>query len=226
MVPRNWVDVIVTSLQEVWGDVLGFLPELLGAIIVFVVGLIIATGLATLVEKLIAAFKLDSLLRSLGIEPYLERAGMRLNSARFFGQAVFWFFVIAFLLAASDILRFYSLSNFLQDVLLYIPNIIIAALIMVVTFVAAGFLRNLVRASVLSARLHAANFLGALTWWSVVVFGFLTALNQLRIATEIIQTVITGLIAMLALAGGIAFGLGGKDYATHLLERFRKQVES
>jgi hypothetical protein len=233
MESRNLVDATFfsfqNSFQKLLGDLLAFLPSLLGAIVIFLAGLIIATWLGKLVELLIAAFKLDAVLRSLGIEPYLERAGMRLNSARFFGQAIFWFFVIVFLLAVSDILQFSSLSRFLQDVLWYIPKVIVAALIMVVAFVAAGFLRNLVRASVLSARLHAANFLGALTWWSIVVFGFLTALDQLiivRIATDIIQTLITGLIAMLVLAGGIAFGLGGKDYAAHLLERFRRQVES
>ncbi|MBI4119662.1 MAG: hypothetical protein HY456_02340 [Parcubacteria group bacterium] len=225
MILRNWTDVIVESLRGLWVQTLGFLPALIGAIVVFVIGLIIATGLGTLVERLLSAFKLDSLLRSLGIEPYLERAGIKLNSARFIGQLVFWFFTIAFLLAASDILGFQSLSNFLQDVLLYIPNIVIAALIMVVTFVAARFMRNLVRVSVLGARLHAANFLGALTWWAIVIFGFLTALSQLRIASEIVQTLVTGVIAMFALGGGIAFGLGGKDYAAHLLERFRRQTE-
>lgn len=221
----SWIDVSLLALQNLWSDVLAFLPELVGAIVVFIVGLIVATGLGALVERMVALFKLDSLLRSIGLEPHLERAGMKLNSARFFGQVVFWFFVIAFLLAASDILRFQALSAFLQDVLLYIPNIVIAALIMAVAFIAANFLRNLVRASVLSARLHSANFLGALTWWSVVIFGFLTALSQLRIATDIINTLITGLIAMFALAGGIAFGMGGKEYAAHLLERFRRQVE-
>jgi len=221
----SWIDVSLLALQNLWSEVLSFMPALLGAIIIFIIGLIVATGLGALIERLIAVFKLDSLLRSLGLEPHLERAGLKLNSARFFGQIVFWFFVIAFLLAASDILRFQALSAFLQDVLLYIPNIIIAALIMVVTVIAASFLKNLVRASVLSARLHSANFLGALTWWAVVVFGFLTALSQLRIATDIIQTLITGLIAMFALAGGIAFGLGGKEYAAHLLDKFRKQVE-
>ena len=221
----SWIDVSLLALQNLWGNVLAFLPELLGAIVVFIVGLIVATGLGALVERIVALFKLDSLLRSIGLEPYFERAGMKLNSARFFGLVVFWFFVIAFLLAASDILRFQAFSAFLQDVLLYIPNIIIAALIMVVTVVAAAFLRNLVRASVLGARLHAANFLGALTWWSIIVFGFLAAISQLGIATDIIQTLITGLIAMVAIAGGIAFGLGGKEYAAHLLDRFRKQVE-
>ena len=75
------------------------------------------------------------------------------------------------------------------------------------------------------ARLHAAHFLGALTWWAVIVFGLLTAFVQLGIATPINNTVITGLIAMVALAGGIAFGLGGKDYAAHLLGRLREQTE-
>jgi len=85
--------------------------------------------------------------------------------------------------------------------------------------------KRVVVASVLSARLHAAHFLGTLSWWAVVVFGLLAALVQLNIATAIIQSLITGFIAMLALAGGLAFGLGGKEYAAHLLEKLRENTE-
>ena len=88
----------------------------------------------------------------------------------------------------------------------------------------AKFLKGLTTASVLSARLHAAKALGALTWWSVFVFGLLTALLQLGIAVSIINTLITGLIAMLAIAGGLAFGLGGKEYASYLVNRLREET--
>jgi len=73
--------------------------------------------------------------------------------------------------------------------------------------------------------INAANFLGTLSWWAVIIFGLLAALSQLGIAVTIINTLVTGLVVMVALAGGIAFGLGGKDYASHLIKKFREQVE-
>ncbi len=225
MLIQNWTDVLVSSLQNLWMVVLGFLPSLLGALIVFIVGLIVAAGLGSLVEKVVAALRVDALLRKLGVEEYTRRANMELNTGHFLGQIVYWFLVLAFLLAASDILGFYALSGFLRDVLLYIPNLVIAVLIMVAAFVFGNILKGLVKASVMAAKLHATRFLGGAIWWVVVVFGGLAALYQLGVATSIINTLVTGLIAMLALAGGLAFGLGGKDYAAHLIKKIQNELE-
>lgn len=217
--------MLVASLQNLWLLVVNFLPALLGAIIIIILGVIVGAVLERIVERVIYYLKLDSLLRKLGLESYLQRAGIKLNAGYFLGRSVYWFIIVAFLLAASDILGFIALSAFLRDILNYIPHVVVAILIVLASLVAANFLRGLVRASVLGAKLHAAKMLGTLTWWIVVVFGLLTALLQLGIAVSIINTVITGLIAMLALAGGLAFGLGGKEYASHLVGRLREETE-
>ncbi|OGY62904.1 MAG: hypothetical protein A2745_02305 [Candidatus Harrisonbacteria bacterium RIFCSPHIGHO2_01_FULL_44_13] len=225
MVVQNWVDVLVSSLQDLWLQVVGFVPELLGALVVFLVGLVVAAVLERVVERLIYYLKLDALLRRLGVEAYLQRANLQLNAGHFLGQVVYWFMLIAFLLAASDILGFFALSDFLREVLLYIPKVVVAALILLATLVLANFLRHLIRATIQTAKLHGAKALGTVTWWVVFVFGLLTALVQLGIAVSVINTLITGLIAMLALAGGLAFGLGGRDYAARLLEKLRAETE-
>lgn len=225
MLIQTWTGVLVTSLQNLWVQVLSWLPSLLGAVIVFVIGLIVAAGVGSLVEKIIAALRLDALLRKVGLEEYTRRANLELNSGHFVGQLVYWFLLLAFLLAASDILGFFALSGFLRDVLLYIPNLVIAVLIMLATVVAANIVKHLTRASVMGAKLHAAKSLASAAWWVIVVFGLLASLVQLGIAVSIINTVITGLIAMLALAGGLAFGLGGKDYAADIMQRLQKELE-
>jgi hypothetical protein len=221
----SWSDVIVTSFQTAWDTVIRFLPSFLAALIVLIVGLLIASVLKALFEKIINALKIDSLLKKLGLEAIVSRTGYQLNSGRFVGALIYWFIVVIVVLAVSDVLGLWGLSTFLNEVLIYFPNIIVAVLIMLAALVVANFLRGLVRASVASAKLHASKFLGALTWWSVVIFGFLAALLQLGVATAIIQTVVMGFIAMLALAGGIAFGLGGKDYATYLVGKLRNHTE-
>ncbi len=222
MVIQNWADIIAGSLQALWLGVIGFLPSLLAALIVFVIGLIVAAGLGALVEKIFDALRLDTFLSKLGLSPYFERAGLRLRASRFLGQLVNWFLIIAFLLASSDILGLGALSEFLRSVLYYIPNIAVAVLIMLAAVVLASFLRRTVTAAVLSAKLHGSHFLGTLTWWSVVVFGLLASLVQLNIAPSIINSLVTGFIAMLALAGGLAFGLGGRDYAGYLVNKLRE----
>ncbi len=225
MIIQSWADLLVASFQQVWVQFIGFVPQFLGAVIVFIVGLIIATGLGALIEKLVGMLMVDKVLAGVGIEEYIERAGLRLNSGKFLGQVVYWFIVITFLLAASSLLGFVALSGFLEQVLTYIPKVMVAVLIMLVTVIVANFLRKTVMASVMSARLHAANFLGTITWYSVIVFGLTSTLAQLEVDVTILNTLITGIIAMLAIAGGIAFGLGGKEYASHLIEKFRGQVE-
>lgn len=225
MVVQSWTDVIAVSLQNLWYGIAGFVPNLIGALIVLIIGLIVASGLGMLVEKIFEAIHLDGFLDKLGLKPYFERAGLKIRVSYFLGRLVYWFLVIAFLLAASDSLGLYALSGFLTSVLNYLPNVIAAVLIMLASVVVGGFLRRVVIASVMGARLGAAHFLGTLTWWAVVVFGFLAALEQLNIAATIIQTIVTGFIAMLALAGGLAFGLGGKDYAHHLLDKLKSRTE-
>lgn len=218
---QEWVTVTIQSLQNLWMGFVDVLGNIVGALIVFLIGLIVASGLGAFVKKVIDLIKLDFLLRNLGIEKFFERAGMKIDSGKFFGKIVYWFIVIVFLLAASDILGFVTLSSFLRDVLLYIPNVIVAILIMLAAIILGNFLKDLVLSSVKSAKLKGYKFLGSLTWWAIIIFGFLAALSQLGVARDIINTLVAGFIAMIALAGGLAFGLGGKDYAEYLVSRLR-----
>lgn len=225
MLIQTWTDVLVSSLQNLWFQVASWMPSLIGSMLVFIVGLIVASGLSSLVERVFGAVKFDSLLRKMGVEEYTKRADIELNSGHFAGQLVYWFIALAFMLAASDILGFAALSMFIQGVLLYLPNVAIAVLIMIAALVVANLAMHLVRSSVMSAKLHSVRFLGSAAWWVIMIFGGLTALLQLGIAVSIINTLVTGFIAMMALAGGLAFGLGGKDYAAHLLSKIQNELE-
>ena len=222
---QDWASVVVNSLQNLWIGFIGTLAEIVGALIILLIGLIVASGIGALVEKLINFIKLDKLLVNVGLQEYFDRANLKINSGKFFRKLVYWFLVVVFLLAATDILGFYSLSDFLRSVLLYVPNVIVAILIMLAAFMIAHFLRGTVRASVKSAHLHGAGFLASLTWWAVVIFGLLATLSQLNVAVAVVNALITGLIAMLALAFGLAFGLGGRSYAEYLISKLREHTE-
>ena len=219
------IEIILTSLNTLWTSFINFLPTLLAALIVFIIGWLIAIALGKLANRIIKAIKLDLLLAKIGMKEALSKAGLRLDSGRFFELFVKWFFILVFLMATTDILGLYQVTDFLKGILYYIPNILVAAIILISAVIIGTFLQKLVRASINAAGLYGSGFIGSLTKWAVFVFGFIAALIQLRVAVTLIHTFIIGLIGMLALAGGLAFGLGGKDYAAKILERIQKEIE-
>lgn len=224
MIFQTWGDVVVASLQEAWAAVVSFVPLLLSAVIVFLVGWIVAVALGKLVEQVIRALRVDSFLARLDFEKTLERAGMRLNSGAFVGGLVRWFLIIVSLLAAVNILGLTDVSNFLRDVLGYLPNVVVAALILVIAALVAETAERLVRGSVEAAGLRKGGLVGAVARWAVWVFALVAAFQQLGVAVSILNTVTQGLIAMLAIAFGLAFGLGGKEAASAVIDRMMRDV--
>lgn len=220
-----WGQVIVVSLNQVAVAVATFLPLVAGAIVVFIAGYIIAVILGKAVEQVIRATRVDSLLEKLSVEQAVERAGWRLNTGAFVGGLVKWFIIAAFLLASVNILgeRFEPISGFLRDVLTFLPNVIVAALILIIAALVAQTTEKAVRGSVEAAG-HKGSVAGVAVRWSIWVFAIAAALIQLGIAPQLIQTVLTGIVAAAAIAFGLAFGLGGKDLAATFLTKVRDEI--
>lgn len=220
-----WGQVIVISLQQVASAFAMFLPLILGALVVFIAGYIIAVIIGAAVEQVIKATRIDSLLAKLSFEQAVERAGWRLNTGAFVGGIVKWFIIVAFLLAAVNILgeRFAPISEFLRDVLNYLPNVVVAALILIIAALVAQGTERFVRGSVEAAG-HRGALAGVVIRWSIWVFAIAASLTQLGIVPALIQTVLTGIIAAGAIATGLAFGLGGKDLASSTLEKLKGEL--
>lgn len=217
-------DVVRSSLLTLWGNVASFLPRLVAAVVVFIIGWLIAMLLGKVAWHITRAVRLDRGLEAIGFRKFWERSGYKLNTPLFFYEVVKWFFVIVFLMAATDILGLIQVTEFLRTVVFYIPNVIIAALVMLIGVLLARFLEGLVRGSVKAAQLASANVLGSLTKWSIIVFSLLVALAQLRVADEIIRIVVMGFVAASALAIGLAFGLGGRVHAEEWIAKMKKHV--
>lgn len=217
-------DVVRTSLLTLWGNVAGFLPRLIAAIVVFLVGWLIAVLLGKLAWHIIRLIKLDSALDKVGFKKVWERSGYKLNSPYFFYELVKWFFIVVFLMAATNILGLVQVTEFLRSVVYYLPNVFIAAFVIIIGVLVARFLEGVVRGSVKAAQLVSANLIGLFIKWAVVIFSVLVALNQLQVAQQIIGIVITGLVAAGALALGLAFGLGGRQHADEFISKMRKHV--
>lgn len=218
-------DIVRSSLLTLWGGVAMFLPRFIAAVVVFLVGWLIAELLGKLAYHVVKILHVDNALSKVGFRQAWERSGFKLDTPMLFCELVKWFFVVVFLMAATNILGLGQVSEFLETVVFYLPNVIVAAVILLIGILVAKFSEGMVKASVRAAGLMSANFLGALTKWSVFVFSLLIALAQLKVADDIIKIVITGLIAAGALAIGLAFGLGGVKHAEQMIGDLRRRIE-
>ncbi len=224
---NTWADALNSSFQGLFSGVIAFIPNLVVAIVIFIVGWLIGVGLGRVVEQIIGALRVDQALKSTGIERPLSRAGFELSSGKFLGFLVKWFFIIVFLVAALDVLRLTTVNLFLSEVILgYLPNVIAAVLILLVAAVVAEAVQRVVVGSAKAASLHASGFLGKVAKYSIWIFALLMALGQLNVATGFVQTLFTGIVIAVSLALGLAFGLGGQATAARYLENLHSEIKN
>jgi len=215
---QTWGDVFTQSLQSVWYGVANFVPSLIVALIIFAIGWVLASLVEKLVEGIFKVLKVDAGLRSAGMEDVVKRAGHNLNSGMFVGALCRWFVIVVFLMASFDVLGLQQVNQFLREVVFYLPQVIVAVLILMIAAVVANAMQKLVVASAKAGHLHVAELGGRVTKWSIWIFALLTALYTLGVAPSIIQTVLTAVFAGGALAFGLAFGLGGKEEAQKIID--------
>lgn len=211
---RNILGTLEMSFRGLWNDVLYFLPELLLALLVLVVGWIIAGWSKQIVERVFSTLKVNEALDAAGVDVLARRAGYPLKAGRFVGTLVKWFVIVVFFIAALDILSLDQVTVFFRDVVLgYLPKVIVAVLILLVAMVVANIASASVTAGAKAAEFGSANMLGPITRYAIILFAVLAAMSQLEIAPELVQTLFMGIIFAASLAFGLAFGLGGRDAA-------------
>ena len=222
---QPWGEAFSGSLMNLWFGFMSFVPNLLGAIILFILGWVVGAVIGKVISQVIAALKIDQLFASAGANDLIEKAGMKLNVGGFIGGLVKWFIIVVFLMASLEILGLTQVNEFLKEaVLFYLPKVFIAALVLVIATVIAETIKQIVTASAKAANISSANLLGSISRYAIWIFAFIIALSELGIATAFMQILFTGLIAMLALAGGLAFGLGGKEVAARSVEKFSREI--
>lgn len=226
MVFTTWADVLNHSFQNLFYGVVAFIPNLIVAIVIFIIGWLVGLGLGRVVAQFVTALRVDQALRATGLEKVLSRAGLELSSGRFLGFLVKWFFIIVFLVASLQVLGLTQVNDFLRIVVLgYLPQVIVAVLILLVAAVVADAAGRIVVGSAKAASLHAAGFLGKVTRYAIWIFALLAALDQLNVASGFVQTLFTGIVIAVSLAVGLAFGLGGQASAARYLERLESEIK-
>ncbi len=223
---RDWGTAIVTQFQDVLGFIIGFLPRLLGFLVILIIGLIVANLLAKATTALLRRLGFDRLADRIGLTRLEQNMGVKMDAASLLGRVVYWFILLIFLVPATDSLGLAAVSNTINTLVAYIPNVFAAILILFLASLAANILADIVRGAAASARLGNPSLFANITRWSIIGFGGLIALEQLNIAPALLNVLFTAIVGGLALAFGLSFGLGGQDAARRLLNRSENAIST
>lgn len=209
-------------LNNFWNRMTNFLPDLFGGLLIIIVGYICAIVLRKLLLALMNLFRIDTLLSKTHLVTHKE---VRLWQ-EILAELIKWTVIILFMIPALETWGLSRATAVLNQFLFYIPNVIVAVVIGFVGIVVSNLSSDLVKQSMKSAGDSASGTLAMFAKSTIFFFTVLIMLNQLGVAQDLIRIFFTGLVAMIAIAGGLAFGLGGKDHARELLEELKKRVIS
>jgi hypothetical protein len=209
-------NMILDPLQNLWATTVSYVPEIITAIIIVILGLIIAPIFGSIARRIARLIKLDALAEKSGVKTMLEDADMHFTFSGVIGYLVKWFILLGFFIAAANVFHWAQLSNVLYKILFYIPEVIVAVLFVAFGTIAGSFVEGAVTKTlkVSTAPVKHANLIGKAAKWAIIVFAVLAALLQLGIAQSLVMILYGGIVLALALA----FGLGGREKAAKILD--------
>ncbi|MGZ3583283.1 MAG: mechanosensitive ion channel family protein [Ktedonobacterales bacterium] len=206
-----------TAFMNLLSEVILFIPRLVTFLLILLVGYIVARVVRTLLAKGLRALHFDNIADRAGVTRALELAGTRMDAAEVLGVVAFWWIFLVFAEIAVSSLGLTEITAFVNSVLAYLPNIFVAILILIIGALLANVVAGLVRGAAGGAGLSTASLMAEVARWAILIFAFLAALTQLNVAQNMIFILAAGIIGMLAIAGGLALGLGGADTARGLI---------
>jgi small-conductance mechanosensitive channel len=214
--------ILIVTLNNTLAQVAQFIPRFLTGLIILLIGLIIASFVKQILVQVFKFIKLDQLLERYGVPE--TRGAEGVSWTRFLAELARWFVIVLFLVPTADIWGLGQFVVILNNFLSYLPNVLVSVLLLLVGFVAGRLVHDLLLASVQRVSKESARTIAVVGKYSVIVFAVLIALSQLGIASDLIRILFAGVVAAVALAAGLAFGLGGRDAAKEILTRILKRL--
>lgn len=211
---------IGTSLVDLYNRIIQYLPNVIVAVIVVILGWLVGSFLGNILQRLLNAINIDAAADRLGLAHMSQRMGKHISVSRIVQWIVKWFFILGSFIAAADILGLHEQVTvfFYEGVLGYAGHVVVAMAILLLGMLAANFFSDLIHSALKASEFPSSNTLASLARWSILIFTLIAALSELQIAQAFLQDLFRAVIAMLAVAGGIAFGLGGKEHAKKVLD--------
>ena len=220
---NDWGEAIMTSAAAALAMFLGAIPKIIGFLVILIIGWLIAAAIAKAITAILHAVNFNGLAQRSGFTGFVEKMGVRRDASGFIADIAKWFVRLIVLVVAFDALGLPAVSEVLQQLLLWLPNLVVALVVLVLAGLAANALASLIRGAATEAGLSNPNMLASIAKVAVWAFGIVIAANQLQIATALVNTLFMGFVAALALAFGLAFGLGGRDTAGEIVSTWYRQ---
>jgi hypothetical protein len=218
------VDNLRSSFEGLWAGMLRIIPGIAEGLVILIVGWIVAKLVSRFVGKVIEVIRLDNLLATAGVKGFFQRAGIKLNIDMVFEEMVKWFILIVFFISAANAFGLPQVNGFLSNVLNYIPNVIIAAIIMILGILIANFVADLAHGTTQATKAGKPHLVSAIVKYAVIIFTAIIALDQLQVGATLLDSFFNNLGLAIAAAFGLAFGLGGKEAAADVIQKMRKDI--
>lgn len=225
MVLQDWTSAVSDSWVSIWDRFINFLPNLIGGAVILVAGWLVGMLVALVIDRFFRIIGLQTLFEKAKVEEVLRKGSIEKDATALLASVAKWIVYLVSFIAAATTLKLPNVASFLDRILAYLPNVVAAGAILLIGLVLAHFLFSVIKGSLLAAGFSFAEAVAAIARYSIIVFTFLAALVQLGIAGTLINTLFIGLVAFLAIAGGLSFGLGGQGVAKDIWEKIRKEVK-
>ena len=220
---QQQIDIFVASLTSFWTQLAGFIPQLLAALLLLFVGWILANIARSATDKTLDTLKFDELGKKTGIEAFMHQGNINLTLSRLIANLVYWIILLVVIVTVANSLGLTTVAELFNKVVFYIPNIIVAILVLVFGVMMARFINRLVFAYLSNMGVSGALTLSTLAEYAIIVFVFFVALEQLQIGTQLLVTAFQIGFGAIGLAFALAFGLGGKDWAAGVIKRLMEK---
>jgi len=216
-VVTDWGTAIVSSAAAALALLLSGIPKIIGFLIILIIGWLIASAIAAAVAALLRAVKFNDLAQRAGLSQFVRNMGVQTDAAGFLATLAKWFVRLIVLVTAFDALGLPAVSQVLEQFLLWVPNLVVALVVLVIGGLAANALASLVRGATAESGLGNPDMLATIARVAVWAFAIVIAVNQIGIATALVNTLFMATVGALALALGLAFGLGGRETAAEIV---------
>lgn len=221
----HWSDALFTSLAAAMALLFSAIPKIIGFALILIAGWFIASLVERGLAAVLRSVKFNHLAERAGLADFVQRMGMNTDASGMIGLVVKWFVRLIALVVAFDALGLPAVSEVLKQLLLWLPNVVVAMVVLVIGGLAARALSNLVRGAASEASLSNTDFLAKTSAIIVWAFAIVVAVNQLGIATELVNTLFMAVVGAIALGMGLAFGLGGRETAGEILRKWYAKAQ-
>jgi len=223
----DWQTTVIQPVEQMWTNVMGFLPTLISVILILLIGWMLAAIAQKVITRFLKLARLDTISEKIGIANILTKGDINYTLSEIIGVLIYWLLMLVVFLMAVNALQLTVAAELLHQVILYLPNVILSVFLLVLGIFFAGIVANAVRTTAANAGIQQARSLGQFTQVIIVIFTIMESLNQLKIDTTILQLFVQAALAAVALGVGLAIGLGCKDiagkYVGQLIDSFKSK---